>query len=243
MNLDLVTNYIRESKHLVCLVGNKLQEECGVPRLRVQEVAYEVESKYGYSPEEILSSVFFVTRPEMFYKYYRDVILSNQGEPSDSYYALAELERKGKVKAIITRNIFGLPTRAGCKNVIELHGSVYRNQCIHCKKDYSIEDLKKSTKVPTCDVCKSIIRPSIRLYGDMVDNGVMTRSVDAIEQADVLLALELDLNSSGYEQTFNDFTGGKIILLKSQPHFLDEKADLVLYGQVKELLPEIVKAL
>ena len=66
MNLDLVTNYIRESKHLVCLVGNKLQEECGVPRLRVQEVAYEVESKYGYSPEEILSSVFFVTRPEMF---------------------------------------------------------------------------------------------------------------------------------------------------------------------------------
>ena len=73
------------------------------------------------------------------------------------------------------------------------------------KKDYSIEDLKKVTKVPTCDVCKFIIRPSIRLYGDMVDNGVMTRSVDAIEQADVLLALELDLNSSGYEQTFRRF--------------------------------------
>lgn len=243
MKLDLVAGYIQQARHVVCLVGNALQEECGVPRLRESSSAYAVEEKYGYSPEEILSSVFFVTRPEKFYEYYKDVVLGNVGEPSPSYYALAKLEQMGKLKNTVTRGIFALLTRAGCRNVIELHGDIYHNQCLHCKKEYDINYVRESRGMPVCERCGAIIRPQIRLYGDMVDNTIMTKSVDAVEQADLLLVVDQNLDSTGFEGPMNFFDGEKLILIKEEKHFADEQADVVLYGKAQDILPRIVELL
>lgn len=237
---EVIRDILEKSSYTVAMCGTDMMKEAGMPSLRAPEIAYKVEKEYGYSPEEIFSSVFYVNRTETFFKYYREEMLKPHLEPSDGFYALAELERRGKLQCSITNNVYNLPGRAGCRNVLNLHGTVYENECPRCGRKYAMEFIRDSRKIPLCEKCMVPVRPKVLLFGEQVDNQVMTRAVEEVSKAEVLLLLGTSINSGLCERYVRYFDGNKMIIIHAQEHFLDEKADIVLHEEVKKALPEIV---
>ena len=133
--INLARQAIMDSSYLVCLQGHNTSMDCGCMDYRDSNVVYDIEEKYGYSSEEMFHASFYNTRPEQFFKYYKQEILEHTGSPGDGPHALAELEKQGILKCVVTREIFSLARRGGCKNVVELHGSVFSNMCSHCRKE------------------------------------------------------------------------------------------------------------
>lgn len=235
---------LRESRYTTVLSGFGMLLESGYPAIRDGETSYEIEEKYGYSPEEILSSSFLSTRTERFYEFYHDVILTAvNNPPGKCFYEMAELEKRGLFQSIITRRIFGLPDRAGCRNVINLHGSVYDNYCPRCGRTYSIEYVKNSGRVPLCENCRSAVRPRICLFGEMVDNSIITRAAEEVQRADVLLVLGTNLNSNLCSQLVDYYDGDKLVIVNAEPHFSDRYADVIIHERVDTLLEKILNEL
>lgn len=151
--LILLKKMLLESDYLVILKGIGVSMECGCTSYRRSKYAYEIEEKYGRSPEEIFSAGFYNTRVREFFEFYKNDLISSLGEINDGLKTLKKLEDMGVLKMIITRDIFSLAHRAGCKNVIELHGSVYHNECPHCRRKYPLEYIRDSKGVPRCENC------------------------------------------------------------------------------------------
>ncbi len=240
MQIDRLKEMIEESENVVALTGSPLLEECGYPYVRYADAIYDIESKYGYSPDELFSLSMYNYRPELFFRYYREEVLHEKLAPSATFYALAEMERRGKVKMIVTRSIHGLCTIAGCRNVIELRGSVLRNTCPHCGREYPMEYILKSTKVPVCQDCFTTVRPGIVLAGEMLDNRLVTQAADAISQADMVLVLGTNLKSDLTEQLIKYYRRKKLVLIKKEEHYMDRYADYCINDYPKNILPLLV---
>ncbi len=235
---------LRESTYTTVLSGYAMLEESGYPAIRDGEASYDIEQKYGYSADEMFSSSFFNARTEQFFSFYRNEILSALDKPpGKGFYEMAELERRGLFQSIITRRVFGLPQKAGCKNVINLHGSIYDNYCPHCKKTYPVEYIRDSKRVPLCVNCSSVVRPGVCLFGEMVDNQIITRAAGEVQKADVLLILGTNLKTQLCAQLVQYYEGEKLILVKDAPHFSDKYADLIVNARVDDTLEEIIKEL
>ncbi len=235
---------LQESKYTTVLSGYAMLEESGYPAIRDGEASYDIEQKYGYSAEEMLSSSFYTARTEQFFSFYRNEILNALDKPpGKGFYEMAELERRGLFNCIITRRIFGLPETAGCKNVINLHGSVYVNYCPRCKKHYSVDYVRSSRRVPICEDCSTVVRPGICLFGEMVDNQVITRAAEEVQKADVLLVLGTNLRTQLCARLVQYYEGQKLVLVKEEPHFSDRYADVVVNERVDDTLEKIIKEL
>lgn len=233
---------LRESKYTTVLSGYQMLEESGYPAIRDGDESYDIELKYGYSAEELLSSAFYSTRKKQFYEFYRNEILNSlEIPPGRGFYYLAELEKMGLVQTAITRRIFGLPHRAGCKNVIYLHGHVYNNYCPHCGRTYPMEYLRDAKNIPLCETCNTPVRPDICLFGEMVNNGLITRAAEEVSKADVLLILGTNMKSFLCSQLVDYYEGDKIILVNSEPHFADAKANMVIHQTVEETLGKMLE--
>ncbi|MBC5659476.1 NAD-dependent deacetylase [Anaerosacchariphilus sp. NSJ-68] len=237
---EMIRDILDRSSYTVAMCGTDMMKESGMPSLRAPEIAYEVEKEFGYSPEEIFSSVFYVNRTEIFFKYYREKMLQPPLEPSDGFYALAELEKRGKLQCSIANNVHNLPGRAGCQKVLNLHGTIYENECPRCGQRYPMEYIRDSKRVPLCEKCMAVIRPKVLLFGEQVDNQMMTRAVDEISQAQVLLLLGTAIHSGLCERYVKYFKGERLILINGVEHYTDERADIVLHEEVKTALPKIV---
>ena len=239
--LEKLAEILVNSKYTVVLSGYGMIIECGYPALRDGDISYDIEQKYGYSLEELLHSSFYSTRKELFFDFYRNEILKPLDiPPGKGFQILKEMEDEGLVGQIITRRIFGLPQRAGCKNVINLHGSVYNNHCPHCGKAYPMEYIRDSTKVPLCEVCNTPIKPDIVLFGEQVDNSVITRAAEEVSKADVLLVLGTKLSSALCRQLTGYYEGSKLILITLYPHYSDKLADMVINQRVDDTLEELI---
>lgn len=239
--VDMVRKMIRESKYLVVICGGDMLRECGHYRLRDQERAYDIEAEYGYSPEEMYSSAFYNTRTESFFRFYKKEILAQEPQPGPAYKAIAKLEQEGIVKAVVARSVYGMFQRAGCKNVLEPHGSIYKNKCPRCQKEYSKEYMINARKVPLCEKCMVPIRPAVRLFGELVDNGVMTKVANEISKADVLLIIGAQLAPEICENNLRYYKGDKMILVGNRRKYQDEKADYTIYGKLNEVLPKLAE--
>ena len=219
---------LKESRYTTVLSGFAMLLENGYPSIRDGDVSYDIERKYGYSMEEMFSSAFYSTRKEQFYEFYRNEMLSQlETPPGKGFREMAELERRGLFQCIITRRIYGLPRRAGCRNVIDLHGNVYDN----------------FARVPLCEDCKTPVRPRVCLFGEMVDNSVITRAAKEIQKADVLLVLGSHLNSYLCSQLINYYEGDKLILVNETAHHAERFADIVVHKRVDDLLEQLRKEL
>lgn len=239
--MDLLRGIVDNSQYLVCICERGMLLENGYPDIESEESAYNAEMKYGYSPEEICSSSFYATRKEKFFEFYRNEVIAVDLPPNESFYALAELECRRKVRAIITPSWYSLPIHAGCHNVIELHGTTYFNSCIHCRAEFDIAYMRCSDKaVPLCNKCGSVIRPGVFLYGEMVDNFVMTQAMEEIMKADVILVCGANLQTAFSENYLQHFNGEKLVIINSHEHFSDRRADLVIYNEVKNVLPKLL---
>ena len=236
-----IFDILKKSRYTVALSGFGMLAENGYPAIRDGEESYDIELKYGYSAEELLSSAFFSTRKEQFYDFYRNEILSALNTPpGKGYMDMARLEKEGLFQTIITRRIFGLPWRAGCKNVVELHGSVYRNYCTHCGKKYPMEYIRDSKKIPLCEECEQTVRPDVCLFGEMVDNQVMTKAAREFQKADVLILLGTHLKTYLCQQLMKYYEGDKLVLITQEQHFSNKWADIYWESRVDDALDKII---
>ena len=216
---------IDESENIVFFGGAGVSTESGIPDFRSKDGLYNL--KYKYPPEEILSHSFFINNTNEFFEFYRDKMNSLKYEPNITHIKLSELEKKGKLKAVITQNIDGLHQKAGSKNVLELHGSVLRNYCMKCKKAYDAKYVFNSKDIPLCD-CGGIIKPDVVLYGEMLDDNIVSKSVDAIKRADVLIIGGTSLTVYPASSLIYYFKGKKLVLINRDSTQMDSMADLVI---------------
>lgn len=244
MKLEYLKKAIQSSRHLVCLAGMEMLREQGYSYYKDDDQLYETERKYGYSPEELYNVHCFNTRPELFYDYYKNEVLSQDIIPGPGNEALAQLERQGYVKCIITKGIYNVLQAAGCKNVINLHGNIYENNhCPRCGKIFPVEYIKNAEKIPLCDKCNIPIHPGGILHGEMVDIHLMSTAADEVSKADVLLVLGMDFSASLCREILPYFRGQKLILVNRKEHYSDNVADLVYHDPVEEVMPLVVSGL
>ncbi|MEJ8734978.1 MULTISPECIES: SIR2 family NAD-dependent protein deacylase [Mediterraneibacter] len=237
-----ILQILKNSEYTVVLLGVEMILENGYPALRDGFASYDLEQKYGYCPEEIISSAFYETRKDFFFRFYKEEILKIAEElPGKGYQSLKKLQDYGLIQTIITKRIFGLADRAGCIDVINLHGTVYENICPKCGKSYSVEYIKNAKGVPLCENCLVSIRPKIILYGEMVDNEVMTKAAFKMEKADVALVLGAPIHASMCQQLLQYYKGKKIILVKAKEHFSDTQADICIHSRCDTFLTGLVR--
>lgn len=236
-----ILQILQKSRSTVVLSGAGLMAESGYPLLRDGEESYEIEEQYGYSFEELFSSAFYAARKELFFRFYKEVLLKKAEQPpGEGYLALRSLQDRGLIGPIITRRIAGLEERAGCRDVISLKGSVFHNSCPNCGREYPVEYIKQARGVPLCETCMTALRPNVCLFGEMIDNGLMTKAAQEIEKADVLIVLGANLTSPLCGQMLQYFTGENLILVNDTEHYSDQRADITIYGRSDRFLLDIL---
>lgn len=222
--------------NIVFFGGAGVSTESGIPDFRSQDGLYH--QKYDYPPETILSHTFFMGRPEEFYKFYRDKMLCDTAKPNAAHMKLAELEKCGKLKAVITQNIDNLHQMAGSRKVLELHGSVYRNYCMKCGKFYDFSYIKNSTGVPRCE-CGGMVKPDVVLYEEGLDNQTLTDSVRAISQAQVLIIGGTSLAVYPAASLIDYFRGDCLVVINKAPTPRDRNADLLIKDPIGQVFSQI----
>ena len=220
---------ISTSRRIVFFGGAGVSTESGIPDFRSVDGLYN--QKYAFSPETILSATFFRRCTEEFYRFYRDKMLPLEAEPNAAHRFLAELERSGRLTAVITQNIDGLHQKAGSKNVLELHGSIHRNRCLKCAKFFPPEYIRDSQGVPKCD-CGGVIKPEVVLYEEGLDDDVLSASVHHIRQADTMIIAGTSLTVYPAAGLVHYFKGKHLILINRDATPMDDAATLILHDSV-----------
>lgn len=234
---EQLTKWIEESNYIVFFGGAGVSTESGIPDFRSVDGLYN--QQYKYPPETMLSHSFFMREPEEFFRFYANKVLAPDAEPNNAHKALASLEKKGKLKAVITQNIDGLHQKAGSEEVLELHGSVLRNYCMSCGKSYDVEDvIEKINKenVPYCDDCKKIIKPDVVLYEEGLDQSILSRSVEHLSKADMLIIGGTSLVVYPAAGLVDYYRGNKLVLINRDSTPRDSAADLVIHDSIGEVL-------
>ena len=232
--LERLQNWIDESKNIVFFGGAGVSTESGIPDFRSVDGLYN--QQYQYPPETILSHTFFQKNPEEFYRFYHNKMLFPNAKPNAAHLKLAELERAGKLKAVVTQNIDGLHQAAGSVNVYELHGSVHRNYCMKCRQFYDLDFMMKQDGVPRCPVCGGTIKPDVVLYEESLDQETIEAAVLAISRADMLIIGGTSLAVYPAAGLVRYYRGNKLTLINKSPTPYDKEADLVIAGPIGEIL-------
>lgn len=239
MKIEYLKQLIKDNSNIVVITGPGLIVESGYSCLQTDEEQYEVEAKYKRSAGELYSAQFWATRTEQFFEFYKNEIVFD-GEPCEAYYKLADLEKQGKIKGFVTKSIFGLEQKAGCRNVIELYGNIHRNRCPRCGKSFSLNYVMSSKKtVPICDVCGTAVRPDVVLYGEMMNNRLMTRAANLIAKADMVLLLGTNIFSYQIANFLQYYDGNKLVVVTPKESFGDEQANLVIRSKVCDVMREL----
>ncbi|MCD8391302.1 MAG: NAD-dependent protein deacylase [Firmicutes bacterium] len=227
---------IDDSKSIVFFGGAGVSTESGIPDFRSTDGLYNM--KYKYPPETILSRTFFMSNPKEFYKFYRDKLIVHNVKPNKAHLKLAELEKAGKLTAVVTQNIDGLHQAAGSKNVYELHGTILKNHCMKCHKSYTLEYIEESGEIPVCG-CGGIIKPDVVLYEEPLDDECIAGAVDAISKADTLIIGGTSLAVYPAAGFINYFGGRHLVIINKAATSADTKAELVIREPIGETLGKI----
>lgn len=234
--LEKLQRMIDESGRIVFFGGAGVSTESGIPDFRSVDGLYHLH--YKYPPEVMLSHSFYVSHTEEFYRFYRDKMLYLKAEPNAAHRKLAELERAGKLEAVVTQNIDGLHQKAGSRRVFELHGSVHRNICVRCGKTYGADWIAQSEGIPTC-TCGGVVKPDVVLYEEGLDQDVLEGAVEAIRCSDMLIIGGTSLVVYPAAGLVNYFRGDRLAVINKSPTSQDENADLLIQGSIGETLSKI----
>ena len=222
--------------NIVFFGGAGVSTESRIPDFRSQDGLYN--QKYDYPPETILSHTFFMRKPEEFFRFYQDKMLCDTAKPNAAHLKLAELERAGKLKAVVTQNIDNLHQMAGSRKVLELHGSVYRNYCMKCGRFYDFSYMKNAEGVPHCE-CGGIIKPDVVLYEEGLDNDTINEAVGAISQAQVLIIGGTSLAVYPAAGLIDYFRGEHLVVINKAPTPRDKYADLLIQEPIGQVFSKI----
>ena len=231
---------IDNSDNIVFFGGAGVSTESDIPDFRSSNGIFNAQKNITYSPETAVSHSFFMRNPEFFYQFYKDKMIYENAKPNNAHKALAKLEQIGKLKAIITQNIDGLHQMAGSKNVLELHGTIHKNYCMKCNKNFDLDYIIKSENIPHCDVCGGTVRPDVVLYEESLDSNVLSESLHYISNADVLIIGGTSLIVYPAASLVNYFRGSKLVLINKSSTSQDGNADIVINDSIGKVLGDIV---
>ena len=235
-NIRRLKEIVDGSDNIVFFGGAGVSTESGIPDFRSVDGLYN--QKYKYPPEEILSHSFFEKNPEEYYRFHHEKLRLTGAKPNAAHLKLAEWERQGKLKAVITQNIDGLHQAAGSKNVLELHGTLLRTYCSRCGKPYPFDKVNDGTGVPRCE-CGGVIRPDIVFYEEPLDDAVVSRAIHFIREADVLIIGGTSLVVYPAAGLINYYRGHKLVLVNKGVTGADSYADLVIHEKIGEVFSQL----
>lgn len=228
---------IEAHQNIVFFGGAGVSTESGIPDFRSVDGLYH--QQYDYPPETILSHSFYRKNPQEFYRFYRNKMLYLNAKPNDAHRKLAQLEEQGKLTAVITQNIDGLHQAAGSKNVLELHGSVLRNYCEHCRSLYDVQIVVQSEGIPQCPKCGGPIKPDVVLYEEGLDERTLNAAVHYIQTAEVLIIGGTSLAVYPAAGLINYFQGDKIVVINMSSTPRDSIADLLIQAPIGEVFRQL----
>lgn len=237
----LLQEMIDKSNKIVFFGGAGVSTESGIPDFRSVDGLYN--QKYDYPPETILSHSFFMRKTSEFYRFYNEKILVEGVGPNLAHKKIAQLEKSGRLLAVVTQNIDGLHQKAGSKKVYELHGGISRNYCMDCGEfyglDFMMEQKSKGCSIPTCDKCGGTIKPDVVLYEESLDQDTLSGSVDAITQADMLIIGGTSLVVYPAAGLVNYYKGNRLVLINKSSTGQDSRANLIINDPIGEVLSVI----
>ncbi len=236
--IEKLQEIIDASDNIVFFGGAGVSTESGIPDFRSESGIFKSLEKYGDTPERLVSHSYYLEHTDKFFSYYKDCLIFPEAEPNPAHYTLARLEKEGKLKAIITQNIDGLHKKAGSKNVLELHGIVYRNYCEICKKEYDLNFILESEGIPHC-TCGGIIKPDVVLYEEALDMNILNKSAQYIMSADTLIVGGTSLVVYPTAGLINYFKGKNLVLINKSQTDYDNLATLVINEAIRETLAKI----
>ncbi len=233
---------LRESRRAVFFGGAGMSTESGVPDFRSANGIYSRKLHQEFRPEEMASHSFFVNHTEAFFEFYREHRIFHDIRPNAGHEALAELERRGNLKAVVTQNIDGLHQMAGSRTVYELHGSILRWPCVQCGREYPVEYIlrEENKPVPRCEDCGGIVRPGVVLYEEGLDTKVVENAVRAISEADTLIVGGTSLVVYPAAGLIDYFKGRHLVLINKTETKADGRAELVIREPIGKVLSEAV---
>ncbi len=234
--IEQLRQWVNESDNIVFFGGAGVSTESGIPDFRSVDGLYN--QQYDYPPETILSHTFYRRNTEEFYRFYRNKMLCLDAKPNAAHLKLAQWEKDGKLKAVVTQNIDGLHQAAGSEKVYELHGSVLRNFCESCHKFYDVNYIANSEGVPMCS-CGGSIKPDVVLYEEGLDQNTLTGAIRAISEADVLIVGGTSLAVYPAAGLLDYYNGNKLVLVNKTPTARDGIADLVVQGSIGEIFSQL----
>lgn len=231
---ELIDTY----QNIVFFGGAGVSTESGIPDFRSVDGLYN--EIYDYPPETIISHSFFVKNPKEFFRFYKNKMIYPNAAPNVTHKALAHLEQRGKVKAVVTQNIDGLHQVAGSKCVYELHGSVHRNYCMNCGKFFGLDAVLETDGVPKCS-CGGTIKPDVVLYEEGLDGKTVSGAIAAIQNADLLVVGGTSLTVYPAAGMIDYFRGDKLILINKTVTPFDSRADIVINESLGSVFKEILE--
>lgn len=236
-SVERLKELVSRCDNIVFFGGAGVSTESGIPDFRSVDGLYS--QKYDYPPETILSHDFFMKNTSQFYRFYREKMLFPDAEPNDAHRALFELEKKGKVRAVITQNIDSLHQKSGSRNVLELHGSVHRNYCMKCSRFYDLEYIMNSRDIPRCE-CGGIIKPDVVLYQEGLDNDIIEKSIRYISQAEMLIIGGTSLGVYPAAGLVDYFSGKDLVLINKGATSRSCRASLVIDRKIGEVFRNLL---
>lgn len=239
--MDDLRTILSHNSNIVFFGGAGVSTESNIPDFRSKDGIYNTINKFGYSPETMLSYSFFINHMKEFYEYYKSNLIIRDAKPNKAHLALAELEKRGSLKAVVTQNIDGLHQAAGSKNVLELHGSVHRNYCMNCGEKFSLDYiLESSGSIPMCNKCNHPVRPDVTLYEETLDMNIHEKAISCIKNAEVLIIGGTSLAVYPAAGLIDYYKGDKLILINKSPTPYDSRANLVINDSIGKVLGEAV---
>ncbi len=232
-NIEKFSEIVKNSRKIVFFGGAGVSTESGIPDFRSVDGLYN--QQWDYPPETILSRTFFMRNISEFYRFYHAKMNCMNAKPNPAHIKLAELEKAGKLTAVVTQNIDGLHQLAGSKKVYELHGSIHRNYCIKCHKFFDGKYVFDSEGVPRCDECGGLIKPDVVLYEESLDDSVVDGAVKAIEECDTLIIGGTSLNVYPAAGLIRYFRGQNLVIINKSPTQYDNNADLLICENIGEV--------
>ena len=235
--IDELKKIIKESNNIVAFTGAGVSTLSGIKDFRSKDGLYNM--KYKYNPETILSHTFFINNTEEFYKFYKDKLNCVNAQPNIIHKYLYNLEKEGKLKCVITQNIDGLHSKAGNKNVIELHGTIYKNYCTKCNKEYDEKIVFNSKGLPKCK-CGGLIKPHVVLYEEGLDENDLMTAINYISKCDTLLVIGSSLTVYPVSGLIRYFNGKNLVILNRDATSYDYYASLVINDEFDKIFNQLV---
>ena len=235
-DISRLQKMIDECNDIVFFGGAGVSTESGLKDFRSKDGLYNM--KYKYPPEEILSHSFFINNTDEFFKFYKDKMNALNILPNVCHKYLTKLEKNGKLKAIITQNIDGLHQKSGSSNVLELHGTIYKNYCLKCGKQYDAPYIFNSKGIPKCE-CGGIIKPKVVLYEEALDDEVVEKAIDEISKAELLIVAGTSLTVYPASSFVRYFKGKYLVIINNDETNYDGIADLVIHKRIGDVFKQL----